>query len=188
MIQHVLLLIVGFALLIKGADYLVQGASSIARRFHVSDLVIGLTVVAFGTSAPELSVNLIASAQNNTSIAIGNVLGSNIANVLLILGATSLFYPLSVSPGTVWKEIPFCLLAALVLGFLANDTILDGEGLSVISRSDGLVLLCFFAIFLYYSFAIAKKVSGQEEHLPSASHSLASSVLRCSGGLAAPSA
>ena len=100
----IVLLAAGFLLLIKGADILVKGASSIARRFNVSDLAIGLTVVAFGTSAPELSVNLIASIQGNTSIAVGNVLGSNIANVLLILGVTAVMYPLSVSPGTVWKK------------------------------------------------------------------------------------
>jgi cation:H+ antiporter len=101
-----LLFLLGFVLLIKGADFLVDGASAIARRFSVSDLVIGLTVVAFGTSTPELFVNIVASARGNTEIAIGNVLGSNISNVLLILGISAVIYPLSVSKGTVWKEIP----------------------------------------------------------------------------------
>ena len=98
--------LLGFVLLIKGADLLVDGASAISRKFNVSDLVIGLTVVAFGTSTPELFVNIVASARGNTEIAIGNVLGSNISNVFLILGISSIIYPLSVSKGTVWKEIP----------------------------------------------------------------------------------
>ncbi|NVM25560.1 MAG: sodium:calcium antiporter, partial [Desulfobacterales bacterium] len=105
-----ILLIVGFVLLIKGADFLVDGASSIARRLQVSDLVIGLTVVAFGTSTPEFFVNIIASIKGDTDIAIGNVLGSNIANIFLILGVSSIIYPLTVTKGTVWKEIPFSLL------------------------------------------------------------------------------
>lgn len=180
----VLLLAVGFVLLIKGADLLVKGASSIARRFDVSDLVIGLTVVAFGTSAPELAVNIIASMQDNTGMAIGNILGSNIANVLLILGTASIICPLAVSPGTVWKEIPFSLLAALVLGFVVNDRILDGEALSIISRSDGLVLLCFFAIFLYYSAGIARKVKGQDEILPPHAQPLLRSILLTGAGMA----
>ncbi|HID28554.1 MAG TPA: sodium:calcium antiporter, partial [Desulfobacterales bacterium] len=113
-----ILLIIGFAILIKGAGLLVDGASSIARRFNVSDLVIGLTVVAFGTSSPELFVSIIASIRGNTEIAIGNVLGSNVANIFLILGVSSIIYPLAVGKGTVWKEIPLSLLAAVVLGFL----------------------------------------------------------------------
>ena len=141
------LLIAGFVLLIKGADFLVAGASSIARRLNVSDLVIGLTVVAFGTSTPELLVNIISGIHGNTDIAIGNVLGSNIANVLLILGVSSVVRPLTVSKSTVWKEIPFCLLAALVLGILANDILIDHSGASVLSRIDGMVFLCFFPDF-----------------------------------------
>ena len=143
------LLIVGFVLLIKGAGYLVDGASSIARQLKVSDLVIGLTVVAFGTSSPELFVNIFASVQGNTEIAIGNVLGSNIANIFLILGVSSLIYPLMVTHGTVWKEIPFSLLAALVLGVLANDRLIDKRDFSALTRADGLVLLCIFVIFIY---------------------------------------
>ncbi len=111
-----LLLVVGFAILIKGADILVEGASSIAKKFNVSELVIGLTIVAFGTSAPELFVSLLAGARGSTDIAVGNVLGSNIANIFLILGVSAVICPLTVSKGTVWKEIPFSLLAAIVLG------------------------------------------------------------------------
>ncbi len=156
----------GFIFLIKGADLLVDGASSIARRLKVSDLVIGLTVVAFGTSTPELFVNLISSFKGNSDIAIGNVLGSNIANVFLILGVSSIIYPLAVTKGTVWKEIPFSLLAAVVLLFAANDQILDRAGASVLTRIDGLIFLCFFTIFIYYTFSIATPVEGMDEHVP----------------------
>ena len=182
MLQYALL-IAGFILLIKGADYLVQGASSIARRWNVSDLVIGLTVVAFGTSTPELFVNIIASVQGNTDIAIGNVLGSNIANVLLILGVSSVIYPLTVTKGTVWKEIPLSLLAAFMLGFLANDALIDKRDFSALTRIDGLVLLSFFVIFMYYSFGIAKKIEGMEEHVPTKVHGLKKSLLLLMLGL-----
>ena len=171
------LLIAGFVLLIKGADFLVAGASSIARRLNVSDLVIGLTVVAFGTSTPELLVNIISGIHGNTDIAIGNILGSNIANVLLILGVSSVVRPLKVSKSTVWKEIPFCLLAALVLGILANDILIDHSGASVLSRIDGMVFLCFFLIFLYYSVSIAQKIPGMEEQVPAKMEGVFKSVI-----------
>ena len=142
------LFIIGFVILIKGAGLLVDGASAIAGRFKVSDLVIGLTVVAFGTSTPELFVNVTASIQGNTDIAIGNVVGSNIANVFLILGVSSIIYPLAVTKGTVWKEIPFSLLAAILLFVVANDQLLDGSQVSDLTRIDGLVFLSFFIIFI----------------------------------------
>jgi cation:H+ antiporter len=175
--------LLGFVLLIKGADFLVDGASAIARRFNISDLVIGLTVVAFGTSTPELFVNIVASAKSNTEIAIGNVLGSNICNVLLILGISAVIYPLSVSKGTVWKEIPFSLLAVIVLGLMANDRVIDGGSSSLLTRIDGLVLLAFFTIFIYYSFSIAKAIEGLDEHVPVKKPSLAKSFLLVIAGL-----
>jgi cation:H+ antiporter len=178
-----ILLIVGFALLIKGADFLVDGASSIARGLNVSDLVIGLTVVAFGTSTPELFVNIIATLKGNTDIAVGNVLGSNIANILLILGVSSVIYPLTVGKGTVWKEIPFSLLAALILGILANDHVLDHRDFSDLGRTDGLVFLCFFLIFMYYSIGIAKKIEGMEEYVPEKQRGMLKSGLLVVGGL-----
>ena len=176
--------IVGLAVIIKSADFLVDGSSSIARRLRVSELVIGLTVVAFGTSTPELFVNIIASLKGNSEIAIGNILGSNIANILLILGVSSIICPLSVTKGTVWKEIPFSLLAAIVLGLMANDQLFDNKSISVLTRIDGLVLLCFFIIFLYYSVSIAKEIEGIETHIPSKEHGLAKSVLLVVSGLA----
>jgi cation:H+ antiporter len=179
-----ILFAIGFVFLIKGADFLVDGAASIARRLNVSDLVIGLTVVAFGTSTPELFVNIIASSKGNTDIAIGNVLGSNIANVFLILGISSVIYPLAVTKGTVWKEIPFSLLAAVVLLFMANDQILDRVATSVLTRIDGLIFLCFFIIFIYYTFSIAARVEGIETHVPAKAHGWLQSLLSVIAGLA----
>lgn len=159
------LLIVGFIFLIKGADVLVEGAAAIARRFNISNLVIGLTVVAFGTSAPELGVNVIAGLKGNTELAVGNILGSNIANILLILGVCATIRPLSVHANTVWREIPFALLAVLIVSFIANDALLDGAASSSITRIDGLVLISFFVIFLYYTFVVAMQggVAAKEE-------------------------
>jgi cation:H+ antiporter len=178
-----ILLVVGFVLLIKGADFLVDGASSIARRLKVSDLVIGLTVVAFGTSTPEFFVNIIASLRGDTGIAIGNILGSNIANILLILGISSILFPLSVTKGTVWKEIPLSLLAAFLLGVLANDQWIDKTGFSALTRIDGLVLISFFIIFLYYSLSIAKRIEGMSEHVPSKEYGFFKSSLLIITGL-----
>jgi len=174
---EIILLIIGFAFLIKGADFLVDGASSIARRLQISDLVIGLTVVAFGTSTPELFVNIIASIRGDAGIAVGNILGSNIANILLILGISSIIFPLSVTKGTVWKEIPLSLLAALLSGILVNDQLIDRKGFSALTRIDGLVLISFFIIFLYYSFSIAKRVEGMEEYVPSKEYGFLKSSL-----------
>lgn len=156
MILTYILLVLGFILLIKGADYLVGGSSSLAKKLGISDLVIGLTIVAFGTSAPELIVNIMASINGNTDIAIGNILGSNIANILLILGISAVIYPLAVKRGTVWKEIPLSLLAVLAVAVMANDALIDGLGFSALTRTDGLILLAFFCIFLYYIFGISK--------------------------------
>ncbi len=147
---------IGFVLLIKGADLLVEGASSIAKKLKISSIVIGLTIVAFGTSAPEFIVNIFAAAKGNTEIAIGNILGSNIANIFLILGISAMIYPLLAKKNTVLKEIPLSLLAAVVIGLMANDALIDGQGFSAITRIDGFILLGFFAIFLYYTFGITK--------------------------------
>lgn len=177
-------LIFGFIIIIKGADFLVDGSSSLARRLKISDLAIGLTVVAFGTSTPELFVNVIASLKGNTDIAIANVLGSNIANILLILGVSSIIHPLSVTKGTVWKEIPFGLLAAIVLGLMANDRFIDKNSVSALTRIDGLILMSFFVIFLYYSFSIAKEIEGMDHQISSKEYGLIKSVLWVALGLA----
>lgn len=157
-----ILFFIGFIFLIKGAGLLVDGASSLARRLKVSNLVIGLTIVAFGTSAPELFVNLYASFNGATDIAIGNIVGSNIVNVLFILGISAIIFPLKVNSSTVWKEIPLSLLAALLVLVMANDKLVDGLGFNSLTRSDGLALVAFFIIFLYYTFGIAKVENGAE--------------------------
>lgn len=150
MITALLSLLVGLGFLVKGADWLVDGASSLAKRIGISDLSIGLTVVAFGTSMPELVVNVTSSLSGATDIAIGNVVGSNTANILLILGIAALITKISVQTSTVWKEIPFALLASVVLCFMANDTLFDGASVAALTRSEGLVLISFFLIFLWY--------------------------------------
>lgn len=166
MITPILSLVGGFILLIKGADWLVEGAASLARRFGLSDLVIGLTVVSFGTSAPELIVNIVASFQGSADIAIGNIVGSNISNTLLILGVSAIIAPLAVQRTTVLKEIPLMLLASIVLLVTANDMIVDGYSISELSRSDGLTYLGFFIIFVYYTFGLATHSSVQERTKP----------------------
>lgn len=147
-----LLFVIGFFLLIKGADLLVDGASSIAKRLNVSDMVVGLTVVSFGTSVPELVVSLLASFSGNAELAIGNVLGSNIANVLLILGITAVICPLPLRWSTILSEIPFTLVAALLVGFLANASFFDRGNALIIGRGDGAILLFFFCLYLLYVF------------------------------------
>ncbi|TPE43467.1 calcium/sodium antiporter [Pontibacter mangrovi] len=148
---------IGFLLLIKGADWLVSGASSIAKRYGLSDMVVGLTIVSFGTSMPELIVNVLASLQGQPELAIGNVFGSNVANLLLILGVTALICPLPLKRSTILTEIPFSLIATLLVGFLANATLLNTNKDSLyISRSDGAILLLFFALFMVYIYNVAK--------------------------------
>ncbi len=178
-----LLFIAGFFILIKGADLLVKGASSIAVQFHISDLAVGLTIVAFGTSTPELFVNIMASLEGNTDIAVGNVLGSNISNILLILGISSIIFPLSVSKGIVWKEIPFSLMSVFLLGIMANDHLIDRTNFSILGRADGIILLIFFFIFIYSTFSIAKRIQGMEELIPKKQYAFYSSVLMIFLGL-----
>ena len=156
-----LLIVVGLFLLIKGADWLVRGASSIARRLRVSDFVIGLTVVSFGTSLPELVIGIAAGIEGEPDLTIGNVVGSNIANILLILGTAAVIYPLKASRGTIWRELPFTLVASLVLAALLNDQVLDGAPVSILGHADGLVLLAFFSIFMYY---VAQIVRDSADH------------------------
>lgn len=157
-----LLFLAGFYFLIRGADWLVDGASSIAKKMKVSNIMIGLTIVSFGTSAPELIVNLFASFKGSSDLAIANVVGSNISNVLLILGISAIIYPLAVKKGTVSKEIPLNILAVMALFLLVNDMMIDRMGFSSLTRIDGAILLLFFIIFIYYTFGIAK-VEGESD-------------------------
>ena len=161
MILHIAMLLGGMLLLIKGADYLVDGASSIAYKLGISTLLVGLTVVAFGTSAPELAVNIAAAMTGSVDVALGNINGSNIANVLLILGITAMVARIPVRSRTVQKEIPFMILAGVMMVVMMADSYLDfGATSLVISRIDGLTMLGFFAIFMYYLFLSAKAAKG----------------------------
>lgn len=151
----IILIIAGFASLIFGANWLVDGASALAKKYKVSDLVIGLTIVAFGTSAPELVVNSIASTNGYSDIVFGNIIGSNNFNLFIILGIAGLIYPITVQSSTVWWEIPISLIAGLLLFVMANNFFFSDT--SEISRADGVILLLSFAAFLYYVFKQMKK-------------------------------
>jgi len=179
-----LLLIAGLALLIKAADLLVSGASSIAGRLGISSLVIGLTVVSFGTSLPEMLVTLVSGLRHNADLAIANVIGSNIANVLLVLGIAAVIRPLPVKDSTVVSEIPFSLTAALLVGFLANAALFSTTHELSISRLDGGILLFFFALFLLYVYKISREgthLAGDEPRMLSTSRSVVYIVLGVAG-------
>ena len=150
-----LILLAGFVALIKGADWLVEGAASIAKKMKISDLVIGLTVVAFGTSAPELVVNLLASQSDKAGLAIGNIIGSNIANLLLVLGVTAMLKAVHVDRKLFKLEIPFAVLCVPILGFFATNLTLDSSN-ALISRPDSIVMIIAFAFFIYKSFTSGK--------------------------------
>lgn len=182
MLLSILFLIIGFLILIKGADFLVDGAVSVAAKYKVAPIVIGLTIVAFGTSAPELAVNVFSSLEGNTSLALGNVLGSNILNILLILGISSIIYPLTTKQNTVWKEIPFSLLAAVTIFVMANDKLISGESTTYINMSEGIILLFFFVIFLYYTFGISK-VEGDGDDIEIKNYTMKKSVFLIVAGL-----
>jgi len=155
MIIPLILLAFGFVLLIKGANFLIDGSVSLARKHKVSDLAIGLTIVAFGTSMPELVVNLFASLDGHSSIVLGNIIGSNNFNLFVILGITAIISPLAVQSVTVWREIPFSLLAAIALLVLAN--LFPASANLAITRAESLLLLSLFILFLYYIFKQMKK-------------------------------
>ena len=160
MILPAFLIIIGFAALIFGANWLVDGASALAKKNKISDLVIGLTIVAFGTSAPELVVNSIASFQGHSDIVLGNIVGSNNFNLFIILGIAGLIFPIAVQSSTVWREIPISLFAALLLLLLGNGIVFSS--VSEISRLDGIILFVSFLLFLYYVFKQMKSEQNQE--------------------------
>ena len=165
--MNILLLIGGLILILLGANGLTDGAASVAKRFRIPPIVIGLTIVAFGTSAPELTVSVSSALKGSADIAIGNVVGSNIFNTLMIVGCTALFAPIVITRNTLRKEIPLCILSSIVLLICANDVFLDKAPENILNRVDGLLLLCFFVIFMGYTFAIASKpvtMEQQAEH------------------------
>jgi len=150
-----LLFVVGLYLLVKSADWIIDSSSSMAKKLGVSSLVIGLTVVAFGTSLPELVVNVVAAFKGAAEVSFGNIVGSNIANILLILGVTALIANVKIESDTVWKEIPFALLSAFVFFALTTKVFFGGD--NFFRWNDGLILLALFVMFLYYVFRMAKK-------------------------------
>lgn len=156
MIISILLLIVGGALVLFGADRLTDGATALARRFGVTEMVIGLTVVAFGTSLPEFVTSFMSTLKGSSDISIGNIVGSNIFNTLVIVGASALVYPIVIRKSTVTKDIPFSVLASIMLIVVVFDVALDGAAMNILARTDGLVMLGFFSVFMAYTFFMAR--------------------------------
>lgn len=165
MVLNLLLLLAGFVTLIKGADWMVMGASSLAKKMNVSTLVIGLTIVAFGTSAPELTVNVINSYNERSEALLGNIIGSNIFNLLFILGVTGIIYPLVVQKNSIRYEVPLSLLAVVMLWTLVNDSKIRNEETNVLSRPDALILLGGFLFFMFYIYKSMKNQADAEEEI-----------------------
>lgn len=186
MIINVLLLIVGLVLILGGANYLTDGAASIARRFGLSDLMVGLTIVALGTSAPELTISIVSAVQGNPGMAIGNVVGSNIFNTLLIIGVVALARPIKIEKGIMVNEIPMTILASAAIFVMGISPWIDGTS-AQISRVDGIILLLFLCIFMRYIFAQAKAEKSKEDKDAKSKKemNLWLAIFMVSGGLAA---
>lgn len=165
MLLNIIFIIIGFVLLIKGADFLVDGASEIAKKFHIPEIVIGLTIVAIGTSMPELVVSVTSALEGHSDLAIGNVIGSNIANMFLILGVCSIIKPLIFKKETRLFEIPFTIFSTIMLFFLCING--SGEQINRITREEGIILLAFCILFIIYNLIMAKKGEefDQEENI-----------------------
>jgi cation:H+ antiporter len=198
MTNTILLIILGLAMIIIGANFLVEGSSRIASRFGISDIVIGMTIVAIGTSAPEMVVSFLGAMKGSVGLSVGNILGSNICNILLIIGLSSIIYPMTVSRINVNRDMQFMLLSTVVLFIISLDaqietlTIDDQMTGNVISRTEGLVLLLFFLVFMFYSVASAKRheslgkgsdANGEEEK-PAVKKNFLISLVMFIGGLA----
>ena len=179
MILNLIFLVVGFVILIKGADLFVDGASGIAGNFKVSKMLIGLTIVAFGTSAPEFAVSVKSLLINSGDMVLGNVIGSNILNILLILGLSALVHPLSVKNNTVKKELPITLMITCAFAVLLSDNLFASNIVNSFPRGDGLVLILFFGVFMYYLISMARnKVEDEEDTaLPSMKKSIVLTVI-----------
>ena len=162
MILNIILLIVGFVILIKGADVFVEGASGVAGNFKISKMLIGLTIVSFGTSAPEFAISIKSLLSGSGDIVLGNVIGSNILNILLILGCSSIVHSLTVKSNTVKKELPITMLITILFAVLLSDAIFDKDMINQFSRSDGIVLVLFFTVFLYYLIKMARNKTEED--------------------------
>lgn len=172
MAGHIFWLIVGLVLILVGANALTDGASAIAKRLGVSDLVVGLTIVAFGTSAPELVISIVSACQGSAPLAIGNVVGSNIFNILVIVGITAMLRPIKIEKSIMNMEIPMVIVSSVILLVMGNSALLNGAAQNEVSRVSGIFLLIFFLLFLRYTFATAKNPqivenSEKEAELPS---------------------
>lgn len=184
LIVNIILLVVGFVVLIKGADFFVDGASSVASNFKVSKMLIGLTIVAFGTSAPEFAVSVKSLLAGSGDIVLGNVIGSNILNILLILGASAMIHSLNVKNNTVRKELPITMLITTLFAVLLSDHIFDKNVVNSFTRGDGIVLLLFFTVFLYYLISMSrKKIDVDQDEKPAMS--LTKSFIWTIGGIVA---
>lgn len=155
--MNYILLLIGFVLLVKGADYFIDGSSNIAKKLRIPSLIIGLTIVAFGTSAPEAAVSITASINGQNSMAIGNVIGSNIFNLLMVIGASGIIKPLLVEKSILSREFPFTLLISIILIILSSDILFFNSSINTINRIDGIILLILFIVFLYYLINSAMK-------------------------------
>jgi cation:H+ antiporter len=164
MLMAYILLLIGFLLLIKGADFFVAGSSNIARLLRVPPILIGLTIVAFGTSSPEATVSIIAALEGSADVSLGNVVGSNIFNLTLVVGVAAFIFPLKVETETIIKEIPFTLLASGALLILMGDVVLQGFDSNLLTRSDGLIFLLFLSVFMYYIIEIGLKSRKESKH------------------------
>ena len=182
MIVQILLLLVGLAFVVFGADYLVEGASAVARRFGLSEFVIGLTIVGMGTSAPEMVVSFIGAAQGNADIALGNVVGSNIFNTLLILGLTALILPMEITPENRKKDIPVNIIITVLLIVLGQELTFFGFGTDGLSRIDGIILLTLFIAYMWSSFS--QKASEPQEETDTKPVKVWLAVIMILGGLA----
>lgn len=184
MLINIILLIVGFVVLIKGANFFVDGTSSVASNFKVSKMLIGLTIVAFGTSAPEFAVSVKSLLSGSGDIVLGNVIGSNILNILLILGASAMVHSLNVKNNTVKKELPITMLITTLFAVLLSDNIFDSSAVNQFTRGDGIVLLLFFSVFLYYLISMSrKKIDVDQDEKPAMS--LTKSFVWTIGGIVA---
>jgi len=179
----VIALLTGLAMILGGGNLLVEGASSLAKSYKIPNIVIGLTIVAFGTSSPELVVSAYGAYTGKAEVAIGNVLGSNICNILFILGISAVIFPLEILKNTVKKEIPLALLAAMVLWVMLRDSVfISPRETDIITRSEGIILLAFFCIFMYYLINLARN-SGETEDLTIKPMTLPKQLLFIVGGL-----
>ena len=162
--MNYLFLVLGFALLVKGADLFVDGASSLAKRLRIPSMLIGLTIVAFGTSAPEAAVSINAALKGSSGLAAGNIVGSNIFNLLFVAGIAAIIKPINIRLKTLAKEFPFMILATVVLYILGNDILFQGATSNVLSMGDGLIILSIFCVFIYYLVEMAMSPREVDEH------------------------